>query len=156
MTTVQFELSAIERNKRYRPEGYYEDVVSRGEIHGNCVVMDIEQAKELIEKYYERNPLNGLLVDKSEWGPILWSELHNRTEQYEMDEEAELRWLGIFTSWVPCGECRKHFVDIQESTPPDLSSKAAYKKWAIDVHNIVNKSLGKSEFDPSSSNNNGS
>lgn len=154
MTTIKFNLSDIEKNKRYRPEGYYEDVVSRGEIQGDYLVLDIQQATELLEKYFEKNPINGAGSDNSEWGPILWKTLHDRTEQYEMDIEAELRWLNIFTSWIPCGECRNHFIDILKTAPPDLSSPSNYKKWGIAVHNIVNVSLGKPEFVYTESKNN--
>lgn len=146
MITVQFALAAIEKNKKYRPDSYYEDVISRGEIIGDYLVLDIEQAEALIEKYYEKSPINGLHADKDVWGPVLWKELHDRADRYEMDVEAELRWIDIFTSWIPCGECKNHFVDILNAKQPDLSSKTAYKNWTIDVHNIVNKSLGKPEF----------
>lgn len=151
MTITKFKLSDIENNKRYRPEGYYEDVISRGQIEGEYLILDVQQAVELINKYSEISPIQGLAADKSTWGPILWKAFHDRADEYEMDVEAELRWINIFTSWVPCGECRKHFIDILKVAPPDLSSKLSYKEWGIGVHNIVNESLGKPKFTPENS-----
>jgi hypothetical protein len=152
MKTVQFKLVDIQNNVKYRPEGYYEDVMSRGEVSGEYIVMGAEDAMELINKYLEKSPIDGLKTDTSIWGPVLWETLHNRAEQYEMDVEGELRWIGIFKSWIPCGECKNHFTEILHANPPDLSSKLSYREWAVAVHNTVNALLGKPIFVPSADN----
>jgi hypothetical protein len=145
MKRIKFKLSEIRKNEKYRPAGYYDDVVSSGIIVGDCVEMDFQTAIALREKYGERNPALGL-NDAIEWGPILWKEFHNRTKQYKMDVEAENRWLTIFGSWIPCGECRSHYLELLKKTPPDLHSKESFEEWGIDIHNKVNIRLGKPIF----------
>lgn len=146
MNEVMFKLSDILKNAKYRPDGYYEDVVSNGIILGEYVSIDYNKAINLIEKYSEKNPIHGFKNDPNIWGPILWSELHSRPNKYELDYESEDRWIGIFTSWIPCGKCKNHFIEIIKTNPLDLSSKGNYMKWGINIHNIVNASLGKPLF----------
>lgn len=146
MNEVMFKLSDILKNAKYRPDGYYEDVLSNGVILGEYVSIDYNKAINLIEKYSEKNPIHGFKNDPNIWGPILWGELHSRPAKYKLDYESEDRWIGIFTSWIPCGKCKNHFLKIIKKYPPDLSSKENYKKWTIDVHNFVNESLGKPIF----------
>ena len=145
MKKIKFKLSEIRKNKKYRPHGYYEDVVSSGVIVDDCVEMDLKVAMALREKYGEKNPVLGLSV-ASEWGPILWNEFHNRTRQYEMDKEKETRWLNIFASWIPCGECRSHYLELLNKIPPDLNSKEGFEKWGINLHDEVNIRVGKPIF----------
>ena len=146
MNSILFKLSDIRKNSKYRPEGYYEDVISSGIVLGEYVEIRDDIALYLIEKYSEKNPISGLENDPSIWGPVLWKELHDRTNAYNMDLESEERWIGIFLSWIPCGKCKKHFIEINKNNPPDLSSRENYIKWGVKVHNIVNESLGKPMF----------
>jgi hypothetical protein len=150
MNTIKFKLSDIEDNQKYRPNGYYEDVISKGEIIGEYVEIKYEDALALIEKYQEKNPITGLKNDANVWGPILWNQLHERSEIKDIDIDAELRWINIFTSWIPCGACKNHFNEILKTNPPDLSSPRKYKQWAIDVHNIVNNKLNKPIYESDS------
>lgn len=143
---AQAKISDIIENQRYRPVGYYEDVMSRGVVQGDRVEMPYEEAVSLVEKYSEKNPTNGVKSDAAVWGPILWKVLHDRAAEYAMAIDAETRWLKIFQSWIPCGECKSHFRRLVSEMPPDLSSRKKYAKWAVDVHNKVNESLGKPIF----------
>jgi len=145
-TAVTAKISDIIENQRYRPVGYYEDVMSRGVVQGDSVEMPYEEAVSLVEKYSEKNPINGVKNDTAVWGPILWKVLHDRAAGYAMDVDAETRWLKVFQSWIPCGECKSHFRRLLSEMPPDLSSRKNYAQWAVDVHNKVNESLGKPIF----------
>lgn len=147
MNTVKFKLKDILDNQKYRPDGYYNDVVSSGVINEDYVEIEYNKAIELVEKYSEKNPILGLRSDNNIWGPALWKVLHDRTIEYSMDIESEKRWIKIFHSWIPCGVCKDHFTEILNEFPVDLSSKESYKKWAIDIHNIVNKKLNKPIFE---------
>lgn len=163
MNKIKFKLADIRKNIAYRPQGYYDDVVSKGVVYGDYVEMDQDEALKLLEKYTEKNPVRVFQaqyysrlgtpdeLEKSHWGPILWKEFHSRTEQYEGDPDTEHRWLKIFASWLPCGECRQHFQSILRMMPPDLSSKKSYVAWGVKVHNKVNQKLGKPPFKPSRS-----
>lgn len=146
MKKVTFKLNDIIENQKYRTVGYYEDVISRGAVYGDIIEMSYEEAVNLVEKYSEKNPINGLKNDTTVWGPILWKVLHDRTSEYAMDVQTETRWIKIFQSWIPCGQCKAHFSNLIREIPPDLSSQKNYAQWAVHVHNKVNKSLGKAIF----------
>jgi hypothetical protein len=49
---------------------------------------------------------------------------------------------------IPCAICREHYTEHLAKHPltPSLDSKKDLLKWTIDVHNAVNKMLGKSEW----------
>ncbi len=146
MNIVKFKLIDIKNNQKYRPNGYYEDVVSNGKINGDYLEIDFDKAIILVEKYSEKNPIIGLTEKTNYWGPVLWKEFHDRAKEYNMDLDSEKRWIGIFTSWIPCGKCKNHFIEIIKTNPPNFSSKENYMKWGINIHNIVNSSLGKPLF----------
>lgn len=48
-TTIN--LADLREKAKGRPEGYYEDVISRGEIQGEFLSIDGEELKKLVEKY---------------------------------------------------------------------------------------------------------
>lgn len=146
---TRFYINAIKNNIPYRPSGYYEDVISKGKIIEDYLELEVTDAVELIKKYTEPNPANGSFSDPAKWGPILWGELHKRTGMYPMDQQAEERWLKVFMSWLPCGKCKNHWKELTDANPADLSSKKSYRDWAIQMHNEVNKSLGKPKYEPS-------
>jgi hypothetical protein len=145
---TRFYLKSIIDNIPYRPKEYYNEVISAGKIIDDYLELDIEEAKKLIKKYHEKNPAEGKLHTAVEWGPVLWGELHKRTDEYIGEEEKERRWLQIFTSWIPCGECKSHWVGLTKENPVDLSSKNNYRDWAIRMHNKVNERLNKPIYEP--------
>ena len=48
---------------------------------------------------------------------------------------------------VDSGECAGHFRHILTRFPPQVAARNVAAVWACHVHNEVNKSLGKAEFD---------
>lgn len=146
MSNVKFKVRAIIHNSKYRPEGYVEDVLSKGNIIGDDLILSEEDARKLIEKYSEQNPIIGLKNSPEIWGPVLWKHLHQRTEKENINAEEEIRWVSIFTSWIPCGKCKSHFKKLLKESPPNISSQHEYAKWAIAIHNKVNTSLDKPLF----------
>lgn len=77
-------------------------------------------------------------------GPItvkvipLWEELHRRALVVEYDDTEFL--LGNFARRVPCGECRRHWLEMFKRTPIESHR---YFDWTVDRHNEVNARLGK-------------
>lgn len=145
-TKTNFYIPDIKDNIKYRPPGYYEDVMSRGEIQGDYLILDESEAIYLIDKYQEKSPVIDILAsDTHIWGPKLWKELHDRTNNYDgKDVRGEFRWIEkCFKFWVPCGKCKTHFIQLLKDNPPKLNSRASYQKWAIDIHNKVNENLDK-------------
>jgi hypothetical protein len=49
---------------------------------------------------------------------------------------------------IPCQDCRKHYREFITRYPisPHLDARSSLIKWVIQVHNFVNKSLGKPEL----------
>jgi len=86
------------------------------------------------------------------WGPGMWKSLHYITLGYPDNPNSEtknnMKNLFISLQYVlPCEKCRYNFGNHLNKYPLDdnvLSSKQNLVAWLIDVHNEVNKSLGKS------------
>ena len=45
---------------------------------------------------------------------------------------------------IPCLSCREHFEQVLVENP--VPEAGDFFKWSVDVHNIVNRQLGKPEF----------
>ena len=54
--------------------------------------------------------------------------------------------IEILTRMYPCAECAEHFANIVAHKPPDVSSGTAFREWLCAVHNEVNDSLDKPQF----------
>ena len=54
---------------------------------------------------------------------------------------------------IPCPICREHYSQFLQQTPisPSLDRREDLFKWTIDLHNSVNKQLGKPRFTESES-----
>jgi len=89
---------------------------------------------------------------KAELGQAAWKLLHTTMARFPddptMDESQALRsYIHLFQRLYPCGDCARHFGQILERYPPQVSSRSAAAGWACHVHNEVNKSLRKDLFD---------
>ena len=84
------------------------------------------------------------------WGPKLWFVMHtfalNYPDQpnYE-DKRVMEEFFNNLKSSIPCQKCRIHYTQRLERNPiiNYLDSKQSLFKYTIDLHNQVNKSLGK-------------
>lgn len=117
-----------------------------------------------------RNPLSGLNVQasmlkghsimpalgnetaKAELGRAAWKLLHTTMARFPdeptTDESAALEaYIHLFQRLYPCGECSKHFRKILDKYPPQVASRSTAAAWACHVHNQVNRSLKKPEWD---------
>lgn len=63
------------------------------------------------------------------------------------DSSALKSYIYLFARLYPCGECGRHFQQILQKFPPQVSSRTSAATWACHVHNEVNKSLKKKLFD---------
>ena len=87
------------------------------------------------------------------WGPHLWYVMHIISFEYpQQPSEYDKRiYHDFYTSLkdvIPCQDCRKHYREFITRYPisPHLDSRGSLIKWVIQVHNFVNKSLGKEEL----------
>lgn len=88
-----------------------------------------------------------------QWGPALWRFLHASSFAYpELPDEPRQRQMLAFLRGVgdvlPCKTCRDHYREYVDGklTPADVSSRAALVSWLVELHNSVNRRVGKREW----------
>ena len=90
-------------------------------------------------------------MDPRIWGPHAWFLLHSVTFSYpdnpsQEDKNNILHFFESFSKVIPCILCRNHFQENLKKFPiiNHLQNRDTLVNWLIDMHNIVNKKLGKS------------
>ena len=75
-------------------------------------------------------------MDKTSWGPHFWATLHvaalAKVPQFK-------EFVETFPGILPCAECAQEFYRILSVYP--VSGDPFM--WSVDVHNMVNRKLGK-------------
>ncbi|KAI9664851.1 MAG: hypothetical protein M1821_006299 [Bathelium mastoideum] len=97
-------------------------------------------------------PKLGNETAKAELGRAAWKLFHTTMARFpekpSPDERNALHsYILLFARLYPCGECANHFQTILNKYPPQVTSRNTAAGWACHVHNEVNKSLDKEEFD---------
>jgi hypothetical protein len=87
-------------------------------------------------------------MNKNIWGPEVWNFIHTVTINYPVtpqlrDKEQINNFFYSLSEVLPCDECKKHFKQNLKQYAPNVESKEQLFKWGVDIHNNVNKSLGK-------------
>jgi hypothetical protein len=85
------------------------------------------------------------------WGRHIWKSLHLISLGYPSKPEIKDKkdYYAFFMNVgnvLPCETCRNNYYKHLKELPLDdavMSSKEALVKWVIDLHNIVNRDLGK-------------
>lgn len=88
---------------------------------------------------------------RDELGRAGWTLLHSMASKYpENPKEEEKRdmdqFFHLFAKLFPCVECSMHFRMKLRERPPQLDSNKVFTKWLCEIHNDVNRRLGKREF----------
>jgi len=88
--------------------------------------------------------------EPSVWGPIFWHTIHIVAIGYSKhptytDKKCAKEFFESLTFLIPCSICRDHYKIYLAEKPitPFLDSKTDLIKWTVDIHNEVNKKLGK-------------
>ena len=89
----------------------------------------------------------------SVWGPFFWHTIHivalgyPKTPTYT-DKKCAKEFYESFAYLLPCAICREHYREHLKKNPiaTVLDSRTDLIKWTIDIHNSVNKALGKLEW----------
>ena len=90
-------------------------------------------------------------MDPTVWGPGAWRLLHTITFNYpecpdnKTKEDTKAFFLS-FGNVIPCDKCRvnfAHHLKVHPLTDDVLKTKENLVNWLVDVHNDVNKMLGK-------------
>lgn len=93
-------------------------------------------------------------ITPDKWGPSGWRFFHYATLAYPIDPVSSdklnmLNFIESFGKILPCNTCRNHFKNnliINPITDSVLSSRNNLVSWGIDMHNLVNKQLGKKVY----------
>ncbi|XP_074601373.1 evr1_Alr domain-containing protein Alr [Brevipalpus obovatus] len=91
-------------------------------------------------------------LDKEHLGRAGWSLLHTIAAYYpdepeERDKKEMSSFLQSFSKVYPCPECAQDMQKDIAQDPPKLTDHQSFSRWLCDLHNKVNKKLGKSSFD---------
>jgi len=86
----------------------------------------------------------------SVWGPIFWHTIHLVAISYPADpsyahKRAAKEFYESFAHLIPCPKCREHYQTHLQKIPlsPHLDRRADLFRWTVNLHNEVNKNLGK-------------
>ena len=87
------------------------------------------------------------------WGPFFWHTIHIVAIGYPKnptytDKKCAKEFYESLAFLLPCSVCREHYKEHLAENPltPFLDSRTDLIKWTINIHNKVNKSLGKKEW----------
>lgn len=85
------------------------------------------------------------------WGPYQWLILHTMAWVYpdtpSEDRQASMRmYLQGMSENLPCPGCSYHCIQYFQDHPPDVSGRMAFFHYTVDMHNSVNRRLGKREW----------
>lgn len=87
------------------------------------------------------------------WGPIFWHTIHLTALGYPKEptfseKKAAKEFYESLTHLIPCPICKLHYAEHLKALPltPSLDSRTDLFRWTVDMHNRVNKDLGKPEY----------
>jgi len=87
------------------------------------------------------------------WGPFFWHTIHIIAIGYAKnptytDKKCAKEFYESLAYLIPCPVCREHYKEHLVSSPIStfLDSRTDLIKWTIDIHNKVNRQLGKPEW----------
>jgi hypothetical protein len=92
-------------------------------------------------------------IPPTTWGPFFWHTMHLVALGYPStptyaEKRAAKEFYESFTHLIPCPTCKLHYAENLKTMPitPSLDSRKDLFKWTVDMHNMVNKELGKPEY----------
>ena len=90
-------------------------------------------------------------MDPTRWGPHLWFYLHTISFNFpdnptHLQKTQYLDFYNSLGNTIPCEKCKNHYSAHLQTQPPRLENRDAIIRWTVDLHNRVNKSLGKREW----------
>lgn len=92
-------------------------------------------------------------LEQKDWGPSAWSFIHYVALGYpdnptENDKDNYKNFYYSLQNTLPCPKCAKNYQRHLKDIPIEeaLSNSEELFKWTIDIHNEVNKELGKRKY----------
>jgi FAD-linked sulfhydryl oxidase len=91
-------------------------------------------------------------LDKDQLGQSSWSLLHTMAAYFPdkptPNQQKEMSvFIKLFSKYYPCDHCARDFRESIASNPPETQTRSAFAQWLCQMHNEVNRKLGKEEFD---------
>ncbi|CAJ0603556.1 unnamed protein product [Cylicocyclus nassatus] len=91
-------------------------------------------------------------IDKNELGRSTWNLLHTMSVYYpekpnEDQKKTVFQFLDSLSKTFPCDFCARDLRKDLKKDPPKLDSREEFALWMCQLHNRVNKKIGKDEFD---------
>lgn len=87
------------------------------------------------------------------WGPFFWHTIHIVALGYPKeptytDKRAAKDFFESLAHLIPCPYCREHYTVHLQKMPitPHLDRKEDLFRWTVELHNVVNQSLGKPAY----------
>ena len=92
-------------------------------------------------------------INPTIWGPHGWKFMHYVSLGYpenptQNDKHSYKNFYYSLQDVLPCEKCKYNYLTNITENPIDshLDTKDSLVKWVIDIHNTVNKELGKKEL----------
>jgi hypothetical protein len=86
----------------------------------------------------------------SVWGPFFWHTIHIAAIGYPTKptyghKHAAKEFFESLQYMIPCEVCRQHYRELLQKMPvsPHLDNRQDLFRWTVEIHNQVNKSVGK-------------
>lgn len=103
--------------------------------------------------FYKRVLINRMQFSPSVWGPFFWHTIHIVALGYPKnptytDKRCAKEFYESLVYLIPCSVCREHYREHLSKNPIStfLDSRTDLIKWTVEIHNNVNKMLGKSKW----------
>jgi len=85
------------------------------------------------------------------WGPRYWYFLHSLISSYpenpnNIETVLYMQMFMLFINLIPCSLCKTHFIKTVKEYPLKMNTRDEWVKWGFDIHNIVNRRLGKDDL----------
>lgn len=104
--------------------------------------------------YTEKDYQSPMGINTRVWGPILWQFLHMISFNYpvhptDQDKKYYYNYITNLQNILPCRSCRDNLTNNLKAAGfgmDKFENRATFSRFIYDLHNVVNKCLGKKPY----------